>query len=126
VTPHQLNLPKMDGYESRSFKTTLSGTITDPKDQPARRPVIYDEVVGIFVGAVGDAGMQAAYIGKERSPIHHLKITTSQILLPLSEETKEALHAALRDIYEENRQAAHRFGLVDPEEEAEAAKAKAS
>jgi hypothetical protein len=124
--PAQLTLPSIDGYQSDSFKTALTGTITHPKDQPARRPKLYDDVVGIFVGTVGESGGKAAYTGGEPTPIHQLKIEVSQILLPLSDDTRKRQYELLKDIYEENRRAAAELGLVDIDDVKEAQEAKAS
>lgn len=120
----QLPLPMYGEARTKSLKTSISGTVSDPRDQPGRALEAYEKVAGVFFGEVVHSGGDATYetvAGEEkRAPTHVQKITASQVLLPLSDSTKRALRELFERILDENRAAAHRIGLLDENEEPKA------
>lgn len=112
----QLSLPSIDGYTVESYKTSISGSITEGRDQPARPLRMYDDVVGIVVGSVGPTGGDPLFVDGKPAPARTQKVSVTQFLVPLSEETKRDLSNLLGRIYAENLDAGLSLGLVDEDE----------
>lgn len=128
-SPDQMQLPELQGYESRHFKVSIGGTITDPKSLPASPPEAYTEVVGLFVADVGHLGFDPLVIHGDPAPVHTTKLNVSQVFVPLTETSRQMVKNLLAQLWEENRRAALGLGLIDPENEKDSAddpEAKAS
>lgn len=112
----QLSLPSVDGYKVQSYKTSVSGSISEGRDQPARPLRMYDNVVGIVVGSVGPTGGDPLFVDGEPAPARTQKVSVTQFLIPLSEATQKDLDNLLGRIYAENLAAGRSMGLVEEDE----------